>query len=46
MGHASLEDLSVDSPQDSMNIVRAVFANNGSTAKDIVCLMQVFNASR
>ena len=38
MDHASLEDLSVDSAQDSMNIIRAVFANNDSAAKDIVCL--------
>ncbi|MDX1351932.1 MAG: anthranilate phosphoribosyltransferase [Thiomicrorhabdus sp.] len=38
MDHANLEDLSVDSAQDSMNIIRAVFANNDSAAKDIVCL--------
>jgi len=38
MAHASLDNLSVDSAQDSMNIIRSVFANNDSAAKDIVCL--------
>lgn len=38
MDHPSLNDLSVDSAQDSINIIRAVFANNDSAAKDIVCL--------
>ncbi len=38
MDHADLTDLSVDSAQDSLNIIRAVFANNASAAKDIVCL--------
>ncbi len=38
MDHANLNDLSVDSAQDSINIIRAVFANNDSAAKDIVCL--------
>ncbi|HHS99436.1 MAG TPA: anthranilate phosphoribosyltransferase [Thiomicrospira sp.] len=38
MDHANLDDLSVDSAQDSLNIIRAVFANNDSAAKDIVCL--------
>ena len=38
MDHADLSDLSVDSAQDSLNIIRAVFANNDSAAKDIVCL--------
>lgn len=38
MDHASLEDLSVDSAQDSLDIICAVFANNDSAAKDMVCL--------
>jgi anthranilate phosphoribosyltransferase len=38
MDHASLADLSVDSAQESLNIIRSVFANNDSAAKDIVCL--------
>ena len=38
MDHADLSELSVDSAQDSLNIIRAVFANNASAAKDIVCL--------
>lgn len=38
MDHANLNDLSVDSAQDSLNIIRAVFANNDCAAKDIVCL--------
>ena len=38
MNHPNLNDLSVDSAQDSLNIIRAVFANNDSAAKDIVCL--------
>ncbi|WP_029406708.1 anthranilate phosphoribosyltransferase [Thiomicrorhabdus sp. Milos-T2] len=38
MDHANLNDLSVDSAQDSINIIRSVFANSDSAAKDIVCL--------
>ena len=38
MDHANLNDLSVDSAQDSINIIRSVFANADSAAKDIVCL--------
>lgn len=38
MDHVNLTDLSVDSAQDSLNIIRSVFANNNSAAKDIVCL--------
>ncbi len=38
MDHVNLADLSVDSAQDSLNIIRSVFANNDSAAKDIVCL--------
>lgn len=38
MDHATLEELAVDSAMDSLNIIRAVFANNDSAAKDIVCL--------
>lgn len=38
MDHANLADLAVDSAQDSLNIIRAVFSNNDSAAKDIVCL--------
>ena len=38
MDHPNLNELSVDSAQDSINIIRAVFANNDSAAKDIVCL--------
>lgn len=38
MDHAGLDDLSVDSAQDSINIIRSVFANSDSAAKDIVCL--------
>jgi anthranilate phosphoribosyltransferase len=38
MDHADLSDLAVDSAQDSLNVIRAVFANNASAAKDIVCL--------
>jgi len=38
MDHVSLMDLAVDSAQDSLNIIRAVFANNHGAAKDIVCL--------
>lgn len=38
MDHATLDELSVDSAQDSLNIIRAVFANDDSAAKDIVCL--------
>ena len=38
MDHVNLTDLSVDSAQDSLNIIRSVFANNDSAAKDVVCL--------
>jgi len=38
MDHVSLADLAVDSAQDSLNVIRSVFANNDSGAKDIVCL--------
>ncbi len=38
MDHVNLADLSVDSAQDSLNIIRSVFANTDSAAKDIVCL--------
>ena len=38
MDHASLDSLSVSSAQDSLNIIKAVFANNDGAAKDIVCL--------
>lgn len=38
MDHPSLADLSVDSAQDSLNVIRSVFANSDSAAKDIVCL--------
>lgn len=38
MDHADLSELSVDSAMDSLNIIRAVFANADSAAKDIVCL--------
>lgn len=38
MDHSGLQDLAVSSAQDSINIIRAVFANADSAAKDIVCL--------
>ncbi len=38
MSHVDLSDLAVESALDSLNIIRAVFANNISAAKDIVCL--------
>jgi len=38
MDHPSLDELSVESAQESINIIRAVFANNDCAAKDIVCL--------
>lgn len=38
MDHPDLKELSVDSAQESLNIIRAVFANDDSAAKDIVCL--------
>ncbi len=38
MDHANLDDLSVDAAQDSMNVIKAVFANSNCAAKDIVCL--------
>jgi len=38
MDHVGLKDLAVDSAQDSLNVIRSVFANNDSGAKDIVCL--------
>lgn len=38
MDHADLKDLSVECAQDSLNMIHAVFANNDSGAKDIICL--------
>lgn len=38
MDHANLNDLAVESAQESINIIRSVFANADSAAKDIVCL--------
>lgn len=38
MDHPDLADLAVDSAQDSLNIIHAVFANDHSAAEDIVCL--------
>lgn len=38
MDHEGLDDLVVDSALDSLNIIRSVFANSDSAAKDIVCL--------
>lgn len=38
MDHSDLKDLAVDSAQDSLNIIHAVFANDHSAAEDIVCL--------
>lgn len=36
--HESLRDLKVDSAQESLNVIRAVFAGNPGAAHDIVCL--------
>lgn len=38
MDHFNLKGLAVDSALDSLNIIRSVFANSDSAAKDIVCL--------
>jgi len=38
MDHADLSDLSVDSAQESLNIIRAAFANTDGAARDIICL--------
>ncbi|HEY9017285.1 anthranilate phosphoribosyltransferase [Thiomicrospira sp.] len=38
MDHASLEDLTVESAQQSLNIIRAAFNNTDGAAKDIICL--------
>lgn len=38
MDHVDLKDLSVDSAQESLNIIRAAFANNDGAARDIICL--------
>ncbi|MDR9498428.1 MAG: anthranilate phosphoribosyltransferase [Hydrogenovibrio sp.] len=38
MDHPDLSDLSIDSSQDSLNIIKAVFNNDHSAAADIVCL--------
>lgn len=38
MDHVSLKDLSVESAQESLNIIRAAFAGNDGSAKDIICL--------
>lgn len=38
MDHADLADLSVDSAQESLNIIRAAFANADGAARDIICL--------
>ncbi|MDX1348523.1 MAG: anthranilate phosphoribosyltransferase [Thiomicrorhabdus chilensis] len=38
MDHPDLKDLSVDSAQESLNVIRSVFAGNASAATDIVCL--------
>lgn len=38
MDHVSLRDLAVDSAQESLNIIRAVFAGNPGAAHDVVCL--------
>jgi anthranilate phosphoribosyltransferase len=38
MDHASLEGLSVDSAQQSLNIIRAAFHNSEGAARDIICL--------
>ncbi|WP_319380293.1 anthranilate phosphoribosyltransferase [Thiomicrorhabdus sp.] len=38
MDHADLTGLAVDSAQESLNIIRAAFANSEGAAKDIICL--------
>ncbi len=38
MDHADLSELSVDSAQESLNIIKAVFGNADGGARDIVCL--------
>lgn len=38
MDHVNLDDLAIDSAQESVNIITAVFANDDGAAKDIVCL--------
>lgn len=38
MAHADLSQLAVSSPQQSLEKIRAVFSNQDSAAKDIVCL--------
>lgn len=38
MDHADLRDLSVDSAQESLNIIRAALANADGAARDIICL--------
>ncbi|BBP44947.1 anthranilate phosphoribosyltransferase [Thiosulfatimonas sediminis] len=38
MDHADLSDLSVESAQESLNIIRAAFANADGAARDIICL--------
>ncbi len=38
MDHPDLSELKVESAQESLNIIRSVFANSDSAAKDIVCL--------
>jgi len=38
MEHATLENLTVNSAQESLNIIRAAFHNAEGAAKDIICL--------
>lgn len=38
MDHVDLRDLSVESALESLNIIRAAFANSDGAAKDIICL--------
>lgn len=38
MDHVSLESLSVESAQESLNMIKAILANDEGAAKDIVCL--------
>ncbi|MBN2605788.1 MAG: anthranilate phosphoribosyltransferase [Thiotrichales bacterium] len=38
MDHADLSELAIESAQESVNIITAVFANDEGAAKDIVCL--------
>jgi len=38
MDHPDLKDLAVDSAQESLNIIRASFANTDGAARDIICL--------